>query len=114
MLSITSALIATAIMAAIILLCRIVPYLFFRKTAENPRLASFIRFVEKTVPPVAMTSLAFNAIAVGLRSNLSSGLAGLLASLITVVLHLWRRNPLLSIGGGTGVYMIIIRVLNAG
>ena len=35
----------------------------------------------------------------------------LAAVAVVVLLHLWRRNTLLSIAGGTAVYMILLRLL---
>jgi branched-subunit amino acid transport protein AzlD len=35
----------------------------------------------------------------------------LAASVFTALTHLWRRNALISIIGGTLVYMVLIRVL---
>ena len=37
------------------------------------------------------------------------GIAELTASVIVVLLQLWRRNPLLSILAGTVVYMLLIQ-----
>ena len=39
------------------------------------------------------------------------GAAEIIAVAVICVLHLWRRNTLLSVGGGTVVYMILVQVL---
>ena len=54
-----------------------------------------------------MTVLAFNALGGAFRENLSNGLPALAASVFTAVLHLWKGNYLISILGGTILYMII-------
>ena len=35
----------------------------------------------------------------------------LVATLVVVLLHVWRRNALISIGGGTALYMLLIALL---
>jgi branched-subunit amino acid transport protein AzlD len=114
----------TAIMAAVIFFCRACPFLFFRggkpgggadegngKAGSAGRTAAFLDFVEKTVPPLAMTVLTFNALAVPIHENFRQGIPVLIAAAFTVIVHLWRRNPLISIFGGTAVYMALERIV---
>jgi len=107
-------------MGTVILFCRSFPFVFFRgKDSENeetendagfsPRRAFFV-FVEKTVPPVAMTVLAFNALGSSFRGNPRDGLLVLAASVFTALVHVWKHNPLISIFGGTALYMILQRI----
>jgi branched-subunit amino acid transport protein AzlD len=72
---------------------------------------AFLDFVEKTVPPVAMTVLAFNSIAFTFKESPSGGMAAVAAAVFTALLHLWRRNPLISIFGGTAAYLALQRLL---
>ncbi|MCL1814367.1 MAG: AzlD domain-containing protein [Treponema sp.] len=108
-------------MGAVIFFCRAFPFLFFSGSetqkkpegaAPSPRVrgisrAVFFRFVEKTVPPAAMTVLAFNSLGTPFLDNCRDGLLILIASVFTALIHLWRRNPLISIFGGTAFYMIL-------
>lgn len=41
----------------------------------------------------------------------SHGLPELLAIMLVVLLHLWKRQMLLSIAGGTVFYMILVQVI---
>jgi branched-subunit amino acid transport protein AzlD len=102
-------------MAVAIFFCRAFPFLFFGRVGEGEKSASrrsaaFINFVEKVVPPVAMTVLSFNALGGAFR-NTMEGLLGLGAAVFTAIMHLWKRNALISIFGGTALYMILIRVI---
>jgi len=115
---ITEAVIFTFAMGAVIFFCRFFPFLLFRarksgeaspKNREGER--AFISFVEKIVPPVAMTVLAFNSIATPFRENYREGFVVLAASVLTAIIHLWRRNPLISIFGGTAAYIVLERLL---
>jgi branched-subunit amino acid transport protein AzlD len=117
--SVSEALILTVVMAAVIFFCRVFPFLFFkeRKTAgigaadTNSRPAAFPAFVEKIVPPAAMTVLAFNALAGPVSKQPGEIIPTLAAAAFTALVHLWRRNPLISIFGGTALFMLLQRVL---
>lgn len=93
--------------AAIIFLQRAFPFLLFSK--KNP--PKIILFIEKYIPPMIMTVLLFYCLK---DLNFSSGLKGFFpyisGILLTILLHLWKNNSLLSIFGGTIVYMILIRI----
>jgi branched-subunit amino acid transport protein AzlD len=116
---VSEALILSLVMAAVIFFCRIFPFLFFRGKAgntqadgnsQNDRGGVFLAFVEKTAPPVAMTVLAFNALAAPVRSNPRELIPAIAAAVLTAVIHIWKRSTLLSIIGGTALYMILIRL----
>jgi branched-subunit amino acid transport protein AzlD len=121
MLTIPQALIYTFAMGAVIFLCRAFPFLFVGDEAGQgdgipgaggkPRRKAFLGFVEKIVPPAAMTVLAFNAVAGSLRGGLQEGIPALVAAAFTALVHLWKRNPLISIFGGPAVYMILERMI---
>lgn len=106
MLSLADALVATAVMAAVILGCRAAPFLFFRGRG-GPRRAALVAFVEKAVPPVAMATLAVAALASPFKAGSPGAVPGLLAGALTALVHAWRRNALLSIAAGTVAYMLM-------
>jgi branched-subunit amino acid transport protein AzlD len=122
-------------MGGIIFFCRVFPFLFFREKkdtrrgedahGEEPgrhdgtdetdrkgrsRREVFLNVVEKLVPPAAMTVLAVHTLAGSVKTNLREGLPVLAAAGLTALVHLWKRNPLLSIFGGVAVYMILKRL----
>jgi len=108
------------VIAAVIIFCRAFPFIFFRlKKSGEPSLKSsereqaFISFVEKTVPPAAMTVLAFNSITMPFKENYREGLIVLAASILTALIHLLRRNTLLSIFGGTAAYFILEKLITS-
>ena len=116
MVSISSALILTILMGGVIFFCRVLPFLFFRdrqdvSPASRERFGPLLEFVEKLVPPVAMTVLAFNAISVPFTTDFPQGRSGFIAAGFTALVHLWKRNSLFSICGGTLAYMFIEAVL---
>jgi branched-subunit amino acid transport protein AzlD len=107
------ALVMTLVMGAAIFFCRVFPFLIFRgknegeNTTDGGRKKAFISFVEKNVPPVAMTVLAFNYITMPFKDNPREGMVVLAASVFTAAVHLLRRNTLMSILGGTAVYILL-------
>ncbi|TCW60451.1 AzlD domain-containing protein [Treponema sp. J25] len=79
--------------------------------AEERKYPSWLPFVEQTVPPTVMTILACTSIMDGLWQGPPTPWATAGAALATLVLHLWRRNTLLSILGGTGLFILLGVVL---
>jgi branched-subunit amino acid transport protein AzlD len=115
--SVSEAVILCFVMAAVIFFCRIFPFLFFRGSREantgecgdapDGRAGAFLAFVEKTAPPVAMTVLAFNALPI--KSSLRELIPAIAAAVLTAIIHILKRNALISICGGTALYMLLIR-----
>lgn len=103
----TKALIAIIIAAIVTALIRFLPFLIFgrRKTP------AFIEYLGKVLPSAVMGMLAvyclkeirFNAVV-----NWVPGVVGVVA---TVIVQVWKRNPIYSILTGTFLYMILIRVI---
>jgi branched-subunit amino acid transport protein AzlD len=126
-LSVQKALVLTIVMGAIVFFCRAFPFLIFRDREEdgaiqnNSPFAAFLTFVEKVAPPVAMTALAFNALVVPVKDAVleSRGLAGVLftcaplavGAAFTAVSYVWKRNTLISIFGGTILYMALGKMI---
>ncbi|MDR1399225.1 MAG: AzlD domain-containing protein [Treponema sp.] len=124
MLDIKTALLYTVAVGFLVFLCRAFPFLFLPsgkkgsgragvggKTVKQKAFDRFLLLVEKTVPLAAMTVLAVNSIAVPVKENPTGGIPVLAASIFTLLVHLWRRNFLISILGGTVLYMVLERLL---
>ena len=112
MLQIPEAISYTFVMGAVIFLCRVFPFIFFRGgRTRGTRENKFLLFIEITAPPIAMAVLCFNAIAAPVKENLPAAIPLIPASVMTALLHLWKRNALLSISSGTALVMLIQRLL---
>jgi branched-subunit amino acid transport protein AzlD len=98
---------AVAAMAAVTLLCRATPFLFFMKK----RPPEVVDYLQKYIPPMIMTILVLGSYKGVSFAALRDWLPGIIAGLAVAGLHLWRRNTLVSIFGGTALYMILIRVM---
>jgi branched-subunit amino acid transport protein AzlD len=126
--SVQKAFVLTIIMGAVIFFCRAFPFLIFRDKTKDRALkdkstfAVFLAFVEKVAPPVAMTALAFNALASPVKDAVLEhrGIAGgilwaclplVAGTAFTAVSYVWKRNTLISIFGGTIVYMALGKMI---
>ena len=114
-------------MGAVIFFCRAFPFLFFSGPglSRSKGVKTILDFVERVVPPAAMTVLAFNALGPSfmdlaktffhsgshLSGEAGSAQAALVAAFLTVITYLWKRNPLLSIFGGTAAFMVLQRII---
>ncbi|MCE5255772.1 MAG: AzlD domain-containing protein [Spirochaetaceae bacterium] len=103
MLSLEKALVASVVMALIVAGCRALPFLFF-SVRKPPAMFSFI---QDYMPALAMTVLAVSSYTSLDWSAPSHGIPELLAGAVVVLLHLKKRNVLLSIIGGTAFYMLL-------
>ncbi len=98
---------AVAIMAGVTALLRFLPFLIFNGR-NTPKVVSYLGEV---LPYAIMGMLVVYCLRSVTFVSLSGWLPALLASAATAGLHLWRKNTLVSIVGGTAVYMILIRFI---
>lgn len=89
-------------------LLRALPFVLFGSGRRPP---SIISFLGKVLAPAIIALLVVYCFAGYVRQGCLQGqlhgLAELSASVLTVALHIWKRNPLLSIAAGTALYMLL-------
>lgn len=87
---------------------RFLPFLVFREGKPTP---AFVSYLGAALPSAIFAMLVVYC----LRDvNLLSGTHGLpefIAVAVTARLHLWKRNMLLSIAGGTICYMLLVQLV---
>lgn len=96
------------IMTVITFSLRATPFILFRKTGKTP---GIITYLGNGLPPAVIAMLiiyCFRNVAV---FAYPFGLPEALAAFLVVILHLWKRNNLLSILGGTCVYMLLVQLV---
>lgn len=103
----THSLAIVAVTALVTALLRALPFLLFRGR-DLPR---WVTWLGRVLPPAIMAVLVVYCLRGLDLGGPAHGLPELIAVAATAGLHLWRRNTLLSIAGGTAVYMALIRVL---
>lgn len=87
---------------------RFLPFLVFSEKRPTP---PFIRYIGKWLP-----SAVFGMLLVYCLKNVSiveapHGLPEFTAIAVTAAIHLWKRQMLLSIAGGTLTYMVLLRTI---
>lgn len=96
-----------AVCALATLFLRAAPFLFFGGKNGIPPI---IRRLGETLPSAIMAALVVYCLKGVPFGGLSDGVKQVIAAISVVVLHLWKRNTLLSIAGGTALYMLLIRL----
>lgn len=100
------ALLMVLIMGAVTHLIRAFPFIIFSLTGKPPKIAVYLG---RALSPAAIAMLVVYCF-----RNVELSLAGvvpeLAASAAVILLHLWKRNPLISITSGTILYMVLLRV----
>ena len=84
---------------------RLLPFLIFRK-GEIP---SLIRYLGKVLPLAIMATLVVYCLRGTSFDTYANFMPQIVAVAVTVVLHLWKGNTLLSVFGGTVTYMCLVQ-----
>lgn len=83
---------------------RIIPFMFFTRHTEHPLIKHLGRYLPAAVMALLATVFLQRS---GDWQATVPGVDALLAGALVIVVHLWRRNALLSIAAGTATYMLI-------
>ena len=103
-------LIIVAMVALATQITRWTPFLLFSGDKKLPKV---VEDLGRLLPPAMMGLLVVYCLrSVDLLSG-SHGLPEAIAVAVIVALHLWKRNVLLSIAGGTAVYMLLVQAVFA-
>lgn len=85
---------------------RFLPFLLFSPKKPTP---NYIQYLGKALPAAVFGMLVVYCLKnVSLVSG-NHGLPEFLAIAAVVALHLWKRQMLLSIAGGTALYMVLVQ-----
>ena len=87
---------------------RVVPFLIFPKGKEIP---AIIQYLGKVLTPAVIGMLVVYCLKSTTILEAPHGIPEAIAVAVTAVLHVWKRNNLLSIGSGTVLYMVLIQVI---
>ena len=90
------------------MLTRFLPFLVFGRKKEAPK---YIQYLGKVLPAAVFGLLIVYCLkSVNVLSG-SHGIPEAIAILVVVLLHLWKRQMLLSIAGGTVCYMLLVQLV---
>ena len=100
--------ITIAVIALGTMLTRFLPFLLFPAGRPTPK---YIQYLGKYLPAAVFSLLVIYCLKdVSLLSG-SHGIPELISIAVVVALHLWKRQMLLSIAGGTVCYMLLVQLV---
>jgi branched-subunit amino acid transport protein AzlD len=105
-LSMAAAFYSSLLAAGVIFSTRVFPFILF--SGKDP--PAILKFIEKYIPPMVMAILLAYCLKDIHLSSEPYGLPHFAALAGTVLLHLWKKNAMLSIFGGTIFFMIMNRI----
>lgn len=87
---------------------RVVPFLIFPKGKEIPPV---IQYLGKVLTPAVIGMLVIYCLKSTSILEAPHGVPEAIAVAVTALLHVWKRNNLLSIGAGTVLYMVLVQMV---
>ena len=87
---------------------RFLPFLIF---GENRKTPPIIEYLGKVLPCAIMGMLVVYCLKDVSVLSAPYGLPEIIACVVVAALHVWKRNSLLSIGGGTVCYMLLVQLV---
>lgn len=101
-------LITVLVCAAVTAALRYVSFVLFPKGKQPPK---FITWLGSRLPRAVMAMIVVYCLKDVSFASAVNCLPPLLGVAATAALHVWKRQMMLSIAGGTAIYMIFIRLL---
>ena len=96
------------VIAVVTALLRFLPFIIFKSDRTTPK---FITKLSKLLPYAIMGMLVVYCLKDTNFISLSSFIPQLIACFIAIILHVWKRNTLISIVCSTICYMILVQVV---
>ena len=97
-----------AVIAAVTALTRFLPFLVFGGKRQPPRA---IVYLGRVLPCAIMGMLVVYCLRNVTPLSPPYGIPELIGAALAVLLHIWKRNTLLSIGASTVVYMLLVQLV---
>lgn len=97
-----------AVMAAATFLTRALPFLLFGRGGEPPKV---VLYLGRFLPPAVIAMLIVYCYRSTSFADPSGWAPGLIAGTAVVLLHIWKKNDMLSIVGGTVLYMVLVQAV---
>ena len=104
--TLTQQIITIAIVVLGTMLTRFLPFLLFPAGKPTPK---YVRYLGKVLPPAVFGMLVIYCLKNVSIFTGSHAIPEMLSIVLVVLLHLWKRQMLLSIAGGTICYMLLVQ-----
>jgi branched-subunit amino acid transport protein AzlD len=99
------------VMAAVTFLTRALPFFLFDRSGKSPRI---ILYLGRLLPSAIIAMLIVFCLRSESFSAGGQGIPALLSVGAVILLHLWKRSNLISIFGGTALYILLTRFVFPG
>ena len=106
--TLTQQIITVAMIVLGTMLTRFLPFLLFPAGKPTPK---YIQYLGRMLPMAVFGLLVVYSLKDVSVFSGSHGIPELIAVAVVVCLHLWKRQMLLSIAGGTGCYMLLVQLV---
>ena len=97
-----------AVMAIVTFLTRALPFLLFGRGGEPPQV---VLYLGRFLPPAVIAMLIVYCYRGLSLAQVGGWAPGLIAGAAVVLLHVWKKNNMLSIVGGTILYMFLVQAV---
>ena len=97
-----------AVIALVTAALRFLPFLIFGENRKTPPLVSYLGQV---LPYAIMGMLVVYCLKGVSLASFPFGIPEIVGCLAVTLLHIWKRNTLLSIGAGTVCYMLLVQFI---
>mgnify|MGYP001852714612 FL=1 len=87
---------------------RFLPFLVFPSGKPTPK---YVQFLGKFLPAAVFGLLVIYSLKDVSVFSGSRGIPEMISILLVIVLHVWKRQMLLSIAGGTVCYMLLVQLV---
>ena len=95
-----------AVIALVTAALRFLPFLIFGENRKTPPLVSYLGQV---LPYAIMGMLVVYCLKDISFTSAPFGIPEIIGCIVVTLLHIWKRNTLLSIGAGTICYMLLVQ-----
>lgn len=106
--SVTQQIITIAMVVLATMLTRFLPFIVFPPGKSTPK---YIQYLGKVLPDAVFGLLVIYCLKNVDVMTGSRGLPELISIAVVTGLHLWKRNMLISIAGGTLCYMLLVQLV---
>ena len=96
-----------AVVALVTIGLRFLPFAIFSGSKQTP---PYVAYLGRVLPYAIMGMLVVYCLRNTSIASAPHGLPELISCAAVAALHLWKRNTLISIAGGTACYMVLIQL----
>jgi len=97
-----------AVISLVTIALRFLPFIIFRGNKKTP---DFVLYLGRVLPYAIMGMLVVYCMKGISFTEMPFGFPEIIAGFLVVLLHIWKRNTLLSIVGGTICYMVLVQAV---